>query len=159
MKRWGCLLVVAAIVAVPLIELTVGILVARRWGGGLVLLWLLGALVVGSLVLRRQGPASRQRLRTAWQSGQPPEVTLIETVLIYLAALLLMLPGLVSDALALPLLLPVVRPWLARRLLHRLGRWLSGRRRPPSPGSPPPYRRAAAGDVIDITAREVKDSD
>jgi len=156
MARRGCLLVVAAVVVVPLAELAVGLAVAHRCGGALVVGWLALAVVAGGLVLRRLGPAARQRLRGAWEAGSPPEVALVETVLVYLAGALLVLPGLLSDLLAVLLLLPGVRPWLARRVIARLGRWQEHRRRVRTAGTRRARSSAAAGEVIEVEAREVK---
>jgi UPF0716 protein FxsA len=120
--------VAAVVLAVPIIEITVAVLVAHRIGAGATLgLVLLGCLG-GLWVLRWAGTGAARELRRLRGAG--PAGTDAGTVgrdageagLKIVAGLLLLLPGLVSDVTGLLLLVPQIRGLVARRLGHRLRR-------------------------------------
>lgn len=104
----------------PLAEIATFIAVGQRIGLfptlGLVIL----SAVAGGLLLRHQGLSVVQRMRSSMNSGTLPGQTVFDTMAIGLAALLLILPGFLSDLVALILLLPPVRQWLYRSLAGRV---------------------------------------
>jgi UPF0716 protein FxsA len=112
--RW----VLAGLLVAPVIELAVAIEVGR-WAGALPTL---GALVLiavlGAFIVRRQGAAGWRTLNTSLQAGNTPSRELADRAVLVLAGVLFILPGFVSDALALLLLFPLTRP-MARRPLER----------------------------------------
>jgi UPF0716 protein FxsA len=55
------------------------------------------------------------RLRAALAEGKEPGHSLIDSACFAVAAILLIIPGFVSDVLAVILMLPVTRHWLLRR--------------------------------------------
>nr|WP_269330266.1 FxsA family protein [Kineosporia babensis] len=123
----------AAALLLPLVELFVAIQVGRSIGG----LAVFGLLVLGSalgmLVIQRQGRSAWQAVRSSAQTGTPPNRNLADAAVLMLAGLLLIIPGFVTDAVALLLLLPFTRP-LARKPIEQF------------------FRRAAADQVTVRTA-------
>ncbi|MFE0254516.1 FxsA family membrane protein [Streptomyces sp. NPDC059010] len=87
--------------------------VADATSGLVVFLLLLGGLVLGSVVVKRAGRRAFQALNEALQRGGTPESG-GGNGLMMLGGLLIMLPGLVSDALGLILLIPPVQKTLSR---------------------------------------------
>ncbi|QOV39694.1 FxsA family protein [Streptomyces ferrugineus] len=87
--------------------------VADAAGGLLVFLLLVAGLVLGSVVIKRAGRRAFQALNEALQRGGTPESG-GGNGLMMLGGLLIMLPGLVSDALGLVLLIPPVQKGLSR---------------------------------------------
>jgi UPF0716 protein FxsA len=86
-------------------------------GGWPVALWVLATGVLGLYVIRRQGLATLRLIQQATTRGELPAQEWMEGLLLFAAGLLLILPGLLLDGLALGLLLP----WgLRRRLGTRL---------------------------------------
>jgi UPF0716 protein FxsA len=118
--------VAVAVLAVPVVEIAVSVLVARRIGAdatlGLVLLGCLG----GLWVLRWAGAGALRELRRLRGAGVAGTGTVGrdagEAGLKVVAGLLLLFPGLVTDVVGLLLLVPQVRGLVARRLGHRLRR-------------------------------------
>jgi UPF0716 protein FxsA len=123
--------VLAAVLALPVIELAIAIAVAG-WIGvwpTVIALFLLSA--TGFLVLRREG-------RQAWRAlgGEPatPGADLrrrdpAEAALVALAGLLLMVPGFLTGLGGLALLVPPIRRWVRRRIARSTGnRWPGGGR-------------------------------
>jgi UPF0716 protein FxsA len=108
------------LLALPLIEIALFILVGRAIGVlptlGLVIL----AVIVGGFVLRQQGIGVLNRMRTNVQTGTLPGQTLFEGMLLAVAAVLLIIPGFLGDFVAILLLLPPVRAWLYKTLTRNM---------------------------------------
>lgn len=82
--------------------------------------WLLGAFALGVWLLKRQGPAGLMRTAQQMQPGANPGDALLASLFTLLAAVLLIIPGILSDMLALLCLIPVLRQLLLRRWLTSL---------------------------------------
>jgi UPF0716 protein FxsA len=141
-------LLVAAFVAVPLIEIWTILQVGRVIGPWWTIALLVLDSIIGSWLVRREGGRAWQALQLALQSGRMPARELADGALILIGGTLMLSPGFVTDVVGIVLILPVTRP-AARRLLTRVveRRLLSGRngRRPGPPAGGPVVR----GDVID----------
>lgn len=105
-----------ALIALPLVEIALFVEIGSRIGAwatiGLVLL----AAVAGVLLLRGGGMLALAQVRAALREGRDPGAGMLRGGLVLLAALLLIVPGFFSDAVALVLLLPPVQRLVARRL-------------------------------------------
>ena len=75
--------------------------------------------VVGTWLARRETSRTYQALQQALNSGRMPGDEVTDAILIMVGGVLLLLPGFVSDVLALLLVLPFTRP-VARRLFQAL---------------------------------------
>jgi UPF0716 protein FxsA len=102
------------IVAWLVLEIWLLTLVAGAAGGLAVFLLLLTGLALGTLVIKRAGRRAFQNLNEALQRGGTPASSGGGNGLMMLGGLLLMLPGLISDALGLLLLIPPVQKALGR---------------------------------------------
>ncbi|MGW6710734.1 FxsA family membrane protein [Streptomyces sp. NPDC054956] len=116
-----------AIAAWLILEIWLLSLVAGAVGGGAVALLLAGGLVLGAVVIKRAGRRAFKNLTDTFQQAQAgvqPTAPQPGTGngLTMLAGLLLMMPGLLSDALGLLLLLPPVRALAGRRAARTLER-------------------------------------
>ena len=90
--------------------------VSEWLGGSSLLIWIIVAGLLGGALIRRQGLRTIQALRESSSRGELPALAMIETMIVLVAGLLLILPGLISDGLAL-LLLIGPRRHLAKRLI------------------------------------------
>lgn len=113
--RWA----VAAFLVLMLVELAVLIATGRAIGVGWTLLLLVVLVVLGGVVLRREGARTWRALHQAAAAGRPPTSELLDAGLVMVGGVLLLLPGFLSDVAALLLMLPFTRP-LSRRWLERL---------------------------------------
>ncbi|PZH10459.1 hypothetical protein C1I97_13975 [Streptomyces sp. NTH33] len=99
-------------------------LVAGAAGGFTVFLLLAAGLVLGATVIKRAGRRAFQNLNEALQRGGTPSTRRGGNGLMMLGGLLLMIPGMVSDAMGLLLLLPPVQRavsrWTERTVDRRL---------------------------------------
>ena len=113
-------LIALSFLALPLLEIAVFILVGRAIGLFPTLALVILAALGGGLLLRQQGLSTLSRLRNNVSAGTIPGRAMFDAMLIGVAAILLVLPGFLSDVLALTLLVPPVRNWLFSALASRV---------------------------------------
>ncbi|TCW32754.1 FxsA family protein [Gulbenkiania mobilis] len=105
----------------PFLEIAGLVMLADRIGGGPTLLWLLFTGVLGLAMLRNQRVGTLLTLGAMFRQGERVSLySLLWPVRYLLAGLLFLIPGVISDVLAVLLLLPLAGPKL----------------RPPGPGGP-----------------------
>jgi UPF0716 protein FxsA len=97
-------LVVLIVLIFPVLDVLATMRFAR-WSGIPTLAWLLASAIAGSLLLRHERVAFRAQTLAALRGDEPLLRGLLDSGRKVLAALLLILPGLVSDLIALALLL------------------------------------------------------
>ncbi len=100
-------------VAIPALEIVGIYLVGSRIGLGWTLIWLLAAVFAGAAVIRQEQASFMPRLQQALAQGQAPFGLLWASGRRFLAGVLLIVPGPLSDAIALLLLLwprPAMKP-------------------------------------------------
>jgi UPF0716 protein FxsA len=146
------LFLVLLFVVAPLVELAVFVQVAQ-WVGVLQAIGLMIAVsFVGVLVVRYEGLGVIRRVRDQLRAGRLPAADLVDGLLILAAGILLILPGFVSDLVAVLLLLPPTRMlvrWMLQR--HWTVRVASG----VATVTGPPLRRVRnESDVIDVPSTE-----
>ena len=109
------------------------------------LLYVLVTFVLGAAVLRRQGMGMFERLRQS-QEGRiiGPEL-LLDDMVLGLAGLLLIFPGMISDVAALVVMIGPLR--------RRLARWISG----PLPEPYAPQRDRSENTTIEGNFRHIDD--
>jgi UPF0716 protein FxsA len=144
-RRFPWWLLVAAFIAVPILEIYVIIQVGQVIGAWWTIALLIADSIFGSWLIRREGRRAWQALTFAIESGRMPATELADGGLILVGGTLMLSPGFVTDIVGIVLILPFTRP-LARRLLTRVvaRRLLVVRR--PGPGDQGPLVR---GEVID----------
>lgn len=123
----------------PWLELLTLIQLGVAVGALTALAYVFLTLVAGIMLLRFQGRDMFMRLREA-QDGRifGPQI-LVDDMAVGLAALLLMIPGLITDVAALLVLFGPLR--------RRLSRWLFGRGPTAGPESPGPEQRGPQGSA------------
>jgi UPF0716 protein FxsA len=105
----------------PVAEVIVVIEVAGAIGVVWTIVLLIASWPLGSWALRSQGRAVWRRMAAAISAGRAPGKEVLDGVLVLLGGLLLMIPGFITDAVGLVLLLPLTRVPL-RHLLARHSR-------------------------------------
>jgi UPF0716 protein FxsA len=108
------------LILLPIIEIAIFIKVGQTIGLFPTLALVIGAAVLGGLLLRQQGLSVLTQLRSNVNSGRMPGKTIADAMMIGLASLFLVLPGFLSDIVALALLLPPVRSWIYATLASRV---------------------------------------
>jgi UPF0716 protein FxsA len=108
-------LIALTAIALPFLEIAGFVWLGSKLGVGLTLLWVIAAMVAGFALLRHTGLQAVGRLRAALAEGKEPGHSIIDAACFAAVAMLLIIPGFVSDLMAAILLLPVTRHWLLRR--------------------------------------------
>lgn len=98
-----------ALILLPVAEIAVLIWLADLTNWLVVIGLLIGAGLLGAFLARQQGLRSLSRLSEEFARGQMPAEAIFDAMLVSFAALLLILPGLLSDVVAILLLWPVSR--------------------------------------------------
>ena len=111
---------IAVLLLWPLIEIGLFVVVGGAIGLWLTLLVVIGTGIGGVAMLRRLGLSTADRLRGEMGRMRDPVGVAGDGVLLALAALLLILPGFLTDGLGLLLLLPPLRRALVTALAQRV---------------------------------------
>lgn len=143
----------------PLVEIYLMIQV----GGAIGALPTIGLLVLGAVlgvfIVKREGLGIVRRLQTQVRGGDDPGNDLLDGVLIVLAGALLVIPGFLSDAVALLLLVPPVRHFarsaVARRVQARMATLVESRGM--TFGTPGVYDTRVVEDLGDVTPPQWQD--
>jgi UPF0716 protein FxsA len=137
-------------VVVPLVEIYVLVQVGQEIGALNTIGLLILVSIVGAWLARHEGFVVLQRFRLRLDRGELPGKELLDGVIIFSAAVLLVTPGFVTDVAGILLLFPptraVVRAFLSRRLRMQVLGGTPGRSGPgPGPGA-----SRGPDDVIDL---------
>ncbi len=132
----------------PIIEIALFVTL----GGAIGLLWtlvvILGTGVLGVWLLRSQGLRTADRLRREMDSLRNPLVPAADGALMLLAGMLLVLPGFLTDAIGLLLLVPPVRLAMMAALARRVRVQGGGHGGPDRRADDPFAARARRGDIV-----------
>src|SRR5688572_11172526 len=109
-------LIVIFVLALPLIEIALFIVIGQAIGLWPTLLGIVLTGLAGALVLRWQGMGVVREMQARFSRGEMPARQMGDAVLIGLAGVLLLLPGYFTDLIGLLLLLPWTRAAIYRLL-------------------------------------------
>ena len=137
---------------VPLVELYALIRLGGLIGAGPTILLVLATGAAGAWLARQEGFRSWRAVQAELAAGRLPTEELLHTLLVVIAGVLLVTPGIFTDALGLLMLIRPVRAAMIRAARSKLARsleagemrvWVhpnleAGRWGPVSPGSGPP---------------------
>jgi UPF0716 protein FxsA len=107
-------------IVVPMLELMLLIKIGQRIGVLATTALVLATALTGAFIISRQGLAVITRTLEAASKGRPPVEPVLDGLFLMVAGALLLTPGLLTDVVALALLVPPVRRAVARASV----RWL-----------------------------------
>lgn len=147
------------LLVIPILEIAVFILVGNMIGLwptlGLVLL----TAIVGTLLLRQQGLSTLARIQADIRAKRIPGRDLVHGVMIAIAGVLLLTPGLVTDAVGFLLFVPKIRDGIWTFMKNRVvvvaqGAGEAGVWRPGGRGPQAGPRADGTPDVVDLSGEE-----
>lgn len=141
----------------PIVELFVFAQVAGAVGFGTAVLGAMAATFVGVSLVKRQGLGILRRANEKVARGEAPTDEVVNGTLLLAAGVLLLLPGFLTDAVGLLLLLPPVRMLLRGTLRRRFAAGPILISRPTRLGGFPPgagFGGHPRGDVLDADSWE-----
>lgn len=108
---------------VPVVEIVLLVWIANRTSVPAVLAFVVGTGILGAWLARRQGFQTLRRISADLEAGRAPAQSMLDGLLVFIAAVLLVVPGLLTDLVAILLLFPpsrrVVKSLLGRRMQVR----------------------------------------
>ena len=116
-------------IAVPLVELALLIEVGRHIGTLATITLVIVTGIVGAALARHEGLGVLRRVQSELAAGDLPAGSLVEGIIILVAAALLVTPGVLTDAIGFLCLVPAIRRRIRTALWRRLergvreGRW------------------------------------
>lgn len=114
------MLFVFGALALPLIEIALFVVIGGQIGLWATLAWVVLTGVAGFALMRAQGARAVTDLRRVAAGVGDPAKPLADGAVLMFAGLMLVLPGFLTDAVGLALLLPPVRAWLLRSVRARV---------------------------------------
>lgn len=166
--------VLGVLLVLGIAEIFVLIALASRIGATLTFLLMILTSAAGAWLAKREGAGAWRRVRAASAAGRVPAVEVVDALLVFVAGLLLLLPGFLSDVIGVTLAVPPVRRRVGSLLLAGMERRVplsttapgqfgfrigDARVHAPFPrGDQPAGTRPAwvrADEVIDLEAEEV----
>lgn len=111
---------VLLILLFPIAEIYTFVEIGGRLGGWQTVAWVIASAVVGMVLLRLHGITTMHRVQAAMRNGELPARAMFDGALLFFSAVLLIIPGFISDAMALLLLLPPLRWLLMRAVMRRI---------------------------------------
>ncbi|MBN2752502.1 MAG: FxsA family protein [Rhodospirillaceae bacterium] len=110
------------LLAFPLLELAGLIVAGSRMGALPVLAWVVLSAIIGANILRIAGWATTRKIQDAMRKGSLPLAEMLSGAALSMAAILLILPGFISDAIGLLLLIGPFRRVLGGLIVTRATR-------------------------------------
>lgn len=108
------------LILLPAIEIVLLVWIAMKTSVLLVLALVLGAGILGAMLARQQGLRAMTRIGEEVRAGRMPADAMFDAMLVSLAAVLLILPGFLSDIVALGLLFPPTRNLFKAAIRRRI---------------------------------------
>lgn len=147
-----------AFILIPIAEIAVFIKVGGLIGVLPTLALVIGIAIFGTWLLRQQGLQTFTKAQSALNRGEIPVGEMLDGFFLVLAALLMVTPGLLTDAVGFALLIPTVRKALgAMAKKWALSRTVTTEfyHAPPSGAADPRWQNGLDGQVIEGEAQEI----
>lgn len=109
-------------IAIPVIEIAIFIEIGGIIGVPATIGIVLATAFIGASLLRIQGLQTWRRAEEAMRRGEPPVAEMLDGVLLFIAALLMVLPGFFTDCIGAALLIPPLRRAVSRVAAGRLAK-------------------------------------
>jgi UPF0716 protein FxsA len=134
---------------VPLVELTLLLLLGRYTSVMTAVGFVIVTAIIGALLLKWQGLAAWRRVQDDLRAGRMPTDSLIDGLLIVLASVLLVTPGVLTDLVGITLLVPWFRVWYRRLAMWYFKTRFTLRFTGEMPGQPPRRSEVIESYVIE----------
>lgn len=146
--------VVLFLLVIPVVELAVLVSLGHAIGAPAVLGLVVGSALLGLGLSRREGARVLREWQGSVQRGELPREGLTSSVLLVLAGILFVVPGILTDAAGLLLLVPPLRRAIGRKVSTQVEQRFQVRM---TGALGPVVRPRARGPVIDVEARTADD--
>ena len=83
---------------------------------------------LGAYLARLQGIKTMMRVRESLNRGELPAEEMLDALLIFIAGIVLLTPGFITDVAGIGILIPNTRAWFKRWLRKKFDQWISENR-------------------------------
>ncbi len=113
-----------AFTLVPFIEIYLLIKIGTQVGAFNTILIVILTGLLGASLARREGIKTMTKVRDSLNRGDLPAEEMLDAMLIFVAGVVLLTPGFITDLTGLALLVPKARYWFKRWLRKKFDEWL-----------------------------------
>lgn len=104
-------------ILLPFVEMTLLVLLGQFTAWWVPIVFIIGTGFLGAWLSRTQGAIVYRRIQTELAAGRMPTDAMIDGAMIFVAGLLLVSPGVMTDVLGISAMLPPVRAYYRRQLV------------------------------------------
>ena len=141
---------------VPMVELFILVKIAGGLGAFKAIVLVIVTGIIGAHLARQQGLRTIQNIRGELKSGRLPGAELVEGLIILIAAVVLITPGLLTDILGFLLLLPLCRKGIYLLLLSKLKEKIRSGRITFQGKKKKDHNDEERNDVIDVDFKDLR---
>jgi UPF0716 protein FxsA len=117
-----------AFTLIPITELYLLIKIGHYLGAFTTILIVIGTGFLGAYLAKLQGIRSLMRIRESMSRGEVPAEEMVDAMLIFVAGIVLLTPGLITDIAGLLILMPIPRMHFKRWLRKKFDQWIAENR-------------------------------
>ena len=117
-----------AFTLIPVFEIYLLIRIGHYLGAFNTILVVIVTGFLGAYLARLQGIKTMMRVRDSLHRGELPAEEMLDALLIFMAGIVLLTPGFITDLAGIGILVPNTRAWFKRWLRKRLDQWISQNR-------------------------------
>ena len=114
-----------ALTLIPLIEIYLLIKIGSHLGAFNTVLTVILTALLGAWLARLEGSKTMTKVRESLDRGELPAEEMLDAMLIFVAGIVLLTPGFVTDLAGLGILVPQIRYWFKRWLRKKFDAWVS----------------------------------
>jgi UPF0716 protein FxsA len=114
-----------ALTLIPLLEIYLLIKIGSYLGAFNTLLVVILTALLGAWLARQEGSKTMTKVREGLNRGELPAEEMLDAMLIFVAGIVLLTPGFVTDLAGLGILVPQIRYWFKRWLRKKFDEWVS----------------------------------
>lgn len=140
------ILLLIVFIGFPFLEIYILLEVGNMIGSIPTIFIIVFTMVLGVLLMRHQGTYNLSRIKKSMDKGEIPAIAMFESVFIFFSAILLLIPGFITDSIGMLFLITPVRRLLLRKIMG-LSRF-----QPPGPGPGP---GASGGPPVDSSSARI----
>jgi UPF0716 protein FxsA len=117
-----------AFTLIPFCEIYLLIKIGNYWGAFNTILVVIITGFLGAYLARLQGIKTMMRVRESLNRGELPAEEMLDALLIFVAGIVLLTPGFITDVAGIAILIPNTRAWFKRWLRRKFDQWISENR-------------------------------
>lgn len=114
-----------AFTLIPVLEIYLLIKIGYFLGAFNTIIVVIVTALLGASLARHEGIRTMMRVRESVNRGELPAEEMLDAVLIFIAGIVLLTPGFITDLAGIAILIPNARSWLKRWMRRKFDQWIS----------------------------------